>query len=78
MLDFHSMILICTEKSDRLSAARIFGKIRPGGWRFPQKPEGPVLAAGGAGQVIFASSIAWLGAFCHFLGYHLFFISPVP
>ena len=28
-------------------------------------------------QVIFAESEAWSANFCHFFGYHLFFISPV-
>jgi len=38
MLDAHSMILICPEKSDRLSAARILWKIRSASWRMDKLP----------------------------------------
>jgi len=71
------MILICTKKSDRRSAARILEKILPEGWRFSLKPEGLVLAAGGCCQVIFASSKAWSEAFPQFFGYQHFFITPL-
>ncbi len=51
-------------------------KYYPKGGDFGQNPQGLSLH-GVTGQFTFALSKAWSDDFCHFLGYHLFFISPV-